>query len=586
VAEWETGMKRELQDGLIMNNSVVIIDEKKPGFPVSARVFQFFAILIGSWSFVSVFQESLNIPVNFFQVNAAILISTIIMYVLCFIPSYDIIKIFFGILFYVLFLFSRLPRLENAFYILENLVLDRLASYYNYQSYYFLANYKTAGKDTTLFVIMVLIPMVAFLSAAVMKSRYINLSGLLLFIPVSISFLFGIIPSEKYLIAYVIAVLYLSRSGFSIHHAANKDQKTILHRINSRAAVWLSLIGVILFLTLKIFVSQEQYDRVTEIKTMKTKIQTTLFNFTLDDVTNTFSEFHLPGANGSIGGLNGGELGKTSGVKYSGSDQLEVIAPKTSAEEGIYLKGYVGSVYTGDSWEGHTKKDKIKYNELLKSIPQEAFSPGNQIYSLLQTVLTNRIMSSSLSDGAGGDSFSTSYIPDTASLYQIYQGKLDIEYKNANKKFIYAPYFTDYSQIDNAYYEQDLYSAPHMKRKNYELNYFFNLKLGSLPDTMFDNLHGQIGEYSKYEKLYRDYVQQVYTELPSKGLERLKSDFAQNKFSTDTISQKIDYVKDYLDQNTHYTLSPGKLPKGKDFVEYFLYENKVGTVHIMRLLLH
>jgi hypothetical protein len=33
---------------------------------------------------------------------------------------------------------------------------------------------------------------------------------------------------------------------------------------------------------------------------------------------------------------------------------------------------------------------------------------------------------------------------------------------------------------------------------------------------------------------------------------------------------------DYLNRSTSYTLSPGRLPRNKDFVEYFLYENKIG----------
>ena len=40
--------------------------------------------------------------------------------------------------------------------------------------------------------------------------------------------------------------------------------------------------------------------------------------------------------------------------------------------------------------------------------------------------------------------------------------------------------------------------------------------------------------------------------------------------------KRINYVKSYLERHTDYSLSPGKLPRGKDFIEYFLYENKRG----------
>ncbi|MHB8127473.1 MAG: transglutaminase-like domain-containing protein [Mobilitalea sp.] len=71
---------------------------------------------------------------------------------------------------------------------------------------------------------------------------------------------------------------------------------------------------------------------------------------------------------------------------------------------------------------------------------------------------------------------------------------------------------------------------------------------------------------------------QVYTKLPEEGLERIKQDFSATKVQTanNNTPERIEYVMNYLSQNTEYSLSPGKLPKGKDFVEYFLYENKVG----------
>ncbi|MHB8127474.1 MAG: hypothetical protein ACYDEX_00545 [Mobilitalea sp.] len=482
-------MNRSLQDGLVIDNTVFIIDEKKSGYPISTRIFQFLAIIIGSWSMVSVFLESLSIPVNVIHINMTILVTTGIIFALCLIPGYDVIKQFFGALFYVLFAYSRFPRLQNGFYIVENLVLDKTSSYYGYQILQYKADYSVAVADATLLMIMILIPIISLLTVAIVRNRYVSLSSLLLFFPVSASFLIGVIPSERYLIAYVISVLYLSRSGFSTHHMANKDQKRLLHRIHSRSAVWLSLMGILLFFLVKLFVSPEQYEGVSEIKEIKTKLQTSLFEFNLEDTAKKFTDFRFPSMNKATGGLNGGELGKTGEVKYTNSEQLLVTAPITSIMNGIYLKGYVGSVYTGDKWEGHSKKDQKKYQQLLEKISIEEFPPVNQVSLLLYDIL-----------GKGGMEGYIGNINGSIPMSDIYfkQGKMKIDYQGANKKYLYAPYFTDYELLDQIVYRQDLYSAPKVKNDSYELDYFYNISLDSRFPFYLDLIDKQ-GDYSKKE---------------------------------------------------------------------------------------
>jgi hypothetical protein len=131
--------------------------------------------------------------------------------------------------------------------------------------------------------------------------------------------------------------------------------------------------------------------------------------------------------------------------------------------------------------------------------------------------------------------------------------------------------------MSNILYEQDLYAAPSIKKDNYEYLYYFNVSLMNNP-TFYEVLLEKLSDYSEYEKLYRDYVNRVYTILPAEGLVNIKRDFAPNRIITKTgsVTEKIEYVKNYLSQNTDYSLTPGKVPEGEDFVEYFVYQNKVG----------
>lgn len=560
-------MNKRPQDGLFIDNSFFVIDEKKTDFPLTARIVQFIAVFVCCWSSITVLIDSLQIPVNVLQIYFSLLIFSGIAFGLCLLPSYDLVKLFFGMFFYGLFFYSRFPRLQNGFYILENLVIDRLASYYNYQTLYFVAEYGTAAKDTTLLVIMTMIPMVVLASVAIVRNRYANISSIILFIPITISFLLGIIPSEACLIAYVASVLYLTKSGYSGHHIVDKTQKNVLHRISSRSAVWLSLLSIFLFFFLKLFISEEKYDNITEIKEMKKTIQTTLNETSINDVNKYFKKIHINGNSIAVGGLSGGKLGKTGSVEYNNSDQLVITAPRNSLEEGIYLKGYVGSEYTGDSWEPHSKRNEAKYQQLLKRLPDEAFSPVNQMADFIDRSIEQR---------------STDFEGTSAQFYNtfiLFNGKLNIKYIEANKRYLYTPYFTDYGLLtDEAYSKLDLYAAPKRQEDSYGFNYYYSFKIESQPESFMNGLETSLGDYTKYEKLYRKFVNDVYTQMPE-GLEQLKQDFSEENLPEDvddSITGRIDYIKHYLWQNTSYSLKPGKLPKGKDFVEYFLYENKVG----------
>ena len=142
----------------------------------------------------------------------------------------------------------------------------------------------------------------------------------------------------------------------------------------------------------------------------------------------------------------------------------------------------------------------------------------------------------------------------------------------------------------------------------------------------FGDIIAEFNEYGIEENAYFNYAREVYTKLPQEGLERVKQLVAghevhinptvlngenyssieqlggigsveksfQNKsvFRTEVERLKapvedvnsiqasyyeaIEFVRNYLAQNTSYSLKPGRAPSGEDYVEYFLFKNKKG----------
>ncbi len=556
-------MLQGFEDGVYMDNSVYIVDEKKQSTPLLLRVLQMLFILFGTWSAVSMLIEALNIPCNNLEINLAVLIFSAIFFALFLVPSYDLVKFFFGVLFYGLFAYSRGEQLLNGFYILENLLLRQIDAYYEVESVRFVADYTTRGVDTTLLLIMIIIPVIATLSMVVLRNRLAFFGAILLLIPPTANFALGFIPQERYLVAYVICTTYLISQTHSLRYVKDKKQKILLHKISSRAAAWLCLLGLILFFVMKLFVSKEDYAGMTRLTDIKTEMQTAIMNFSIEDFLDRITKIELFTRKVASTGLDGGRLGTEAQIRYEKEEHLRVIAPTSSIEEGIYLKGYVGSIYTGDRWGGHSEETLKEYEELKNRMPEERFRPVNQVNLFLQGMFTGNTVTQGMSDGLN---------------FRMKQGGMEISYNEANKEFLYAPYFTNYDLLKDIYYDKDLYAAPKKTENQYEYDYFYGVARAEA--SAFKDSLSKLGQegYVSYEKAYRDFVYETYTKLPEEGLKNIKRDFSAKRVQTRTgsVAEKIEFVRNYLEKNTKYSLSPGKLPKGKDFAEYFLYENKVG----------
>ncbi len=562
-------MSHKVKDGIIIDNTLYMMDEKKAGFPVFLRCLQVLAVIAGSCSAVLILRDCFFLPVETSRLLLVLFVFSCLIYALFLYPSYDMVKLAAAALIYFAVIKKYFVQLQNGFYIFENAVLNRAEDYYGMSADKFVARYSTAEEDITLLLILFAIPVIALLSLVIVRSRCLSACNVVLLLPVALSFAFGITPSETNLMMYLLTMVFLTRSYGS--GQSFKEQKFMLHRINSRAALVQVMIILLLFHIMKLAIPEDKYNDMEGIEVAKGEIQDFLFNFSWEDVTDKVIEIEwLPNRSTGNGGLNSGKLGRVDRVNYDETEQLRVSVPLKSISEGIYLKGFVGSVYTGDSWEGHSKETKRRYKELQKELLPADFQPVNGSTALLERL--------TLIGGGNTAGVLPGYLSRNPNKYEFKKGTIEIEYKDANKNHIYAPYLTDFDASDAAKYEYDLYAAPVSKDDSYEFEYYFGLSMKDKLGSSLKSVGTMLGDYSDYEKLYRKFVYETYTKLPEDGLEQLRSEFTREKIGSrvDSLDKAVSYIKDYLQSNAQYTLSPGKLPKDEDFVEYFIYQNKAG----------
>ena len=568
-------MKHREKGGIAIGETVHIMMDKEAKSTWQMAMFQMLAVLIGTWSMISILIDCFAIPVVMIYVNIMILLATVAFFPLYHWKTHVFIKeTFFGILFGIAICFYW-DQLKNGLYIVENFVIERCNFYLDYQTTKYIADNSRASEDTTILSIFIVAFIAVFLSMTVLHNKYKSICYIIMLLPVAGSFVVGITPKAQYLIAYMISFIVIIKLTSANSNSLSKDQTFQQYIVNYRVAVILSIMILAFLGFIRIVIPPAKYKEVVQLNDIKTDIQTYMFGFSIEEVTDKFLYHTLPnflGRGKVSGGLAGGKLGKADHVSFDGSEQLRATVPLRSFANGIYLKGYVGSVYTGDSWEGLSKKMRAQYKKLLKIIPEKEFAlvnMSNLLFTNLSELNSNPLLNSPLLN-----------ITNTFNnKYKLYKGKMNIEYQDANRSFLYAPYYTDFTKQEKIEYVQDLYAAPLKKRDRYEFDYYFNISLEKDLEVLLSaDLVIWSEEYMEFENAYRDYVYDIYTRLPDQGVELLKKDFTMVKenYQVEKIMERIAVVKDYLKDNTEYTLSPGALPKGKDYVEYFLYESHKG----------
>lgn len=266
------------------------------------------------------------------------------------------------------------------------------------------------------------------------------------------------------------------------------------------------------------------------------------------------------------GGVSDGRLGYIDKISYTRKVALEV--EMVSRSDAVYLKGYIGSNYTGNSWE---QLDESEYSKFARK--HKAFPNDENSYLEMQNMPVNY------------------QELDTQRLEKNNQNifeKLLVRNLRANPKYAYVPYNADYKNPDiTAYY--DACAAPNEGKSEYAFTVsgtgIYDEKrvteeFHPIDEVSFGSLeHFDVQkDFINLERQYRIFAHDVYTRLPEEGNERLLAE-AKRIFENKSMSKAeiIETVRDYLKKCADYSLEAGRLPEGEDFVDWFLYENHKGS---------
>ncbi|MBU5486053.1 hypothetical protein KQI86_17160 [Clostridium sp. MSJ-11] len=197
---------------------------------------------------------------------------------------------------------------------------------------------------------------------------------------------------------------------------------------------------------------------------------------------------------------------------------------KVAADKSYYLRGTTKHHYDGFSWKSY--EDSFKRVTFKDSIPDNLISGSQKTYI---TIYPTKINTSTL------------FSPINTININNKKGRV---YSNKDKIFLS-------SKIVKEEYKVEFYDA------------FNNMSISNINDLPIIN-YNLTDDYKKYLQLPDNIPRRVYN---------LVEDITKN---SSTVNDKIKDIYDFLNKNFKYSLNVSDIPEGKEFVSYFLFEEKKG----------
>lgn len=338
------------------------------------------------------------------------------------------------------------------------------------------------------------------------------------------------------------------------------------------------------------------YERSDALNKKRIEISNAFEDFSVNNLAESLEK--LSNAFGFSYKNNKNKLGSHDHVSYENTTDLIVTVDK-KYDGAIYLKESVDSIYDDNEWLELNDKvysdvmfsDFKKYGIFPQDFPclfTKLINPETADLNLNITSKVNkdRIFAPYGTDNYNGLSYnhdlavSSINKPERQFSYQFVP--IDTNYIAANAKFDSGKIFSvsdlrnnewgekiiSYCNENDLFYSEDLFKT--------------DSPIYADETVMYSNQ--QLIMAQLLENNYREFVYENYLQFPDNNGDMDEvydeySDILDKAVFAETASDKLeilDEIREKMSAETIYTLSPGKTPSNRDFVNYFLIENQKG----------
>lgn len=486
------------------------------------------------------------------------------------------------------------------------------------------------------FILFLLVGITTYLYVHKMPKIFVVLLGVIIAL---ICLVVGLMPDDIYFMVFAILTVAILGSGVA--------EKNNPNPVGEKASLFLVLVGCLIMTIVNVSFPAEQYEESIYTRGLKVKMQKAIHG--------DFRKLFL--GKTASGGLNHGKLGSFDTVEFSYDTMLEVQVNKVDTS--LYLKGYVGSEYTGNAWKPLSKEkqeEQLKIKDIHNIGMEDIATQGHKLDTFLSTGEKKADFSCAVENIL--EDRNTFFLPYLSEIEtELKEGKIQSKDIDGRKYTVMHYSDREYYIIDGGIYNianlmqgnlkaqfekmidmslEEYMENERKKNESVKLEDVLPNILPNIGNTMYfenDTVTNDTGIYASVdiseegqeiyqvlgkftflneladfvyqldqlqlaEEAYSKFVSENYLEVPKEQKETLEqlikedqnlyeqwliwngdlSYYSSSDIQTNTwdMWKKVSVVRNYLNSKTTYTLSPGKLPEGEDFVEYFLVKNKKG----------
>ncbi|MCL2054734.1 MAG: transglutaminase-like domain-containing protein [Oscillospiraceae bacterium] len=460
---------------------------------------------------------------------------------------------------FLLAAFAARYQIAAGFFNIANIYLAEARQVFRDNPFAPIAYPEEAANDMRVFVLFVVFLITLSLACAIAgRKKSLIIALPITVIPVELCFFFGFVPHYSAFIALV-----ASWAGIIALDASVPDSSSshTYKKASAQCGFAAAALMTLCFIIVQMYINLSGYERPAEVYSFGDDVFSYVENTTLQNALSDLAAINpLNSLGANRGAIDHGRLGRNGSVSFSNRPVLSVTIPKS--EDTIYFRGFVGSVYNGQSW---SELSNAKLTE-LSAISNNSVSEMSDIFLLESYNL--KLLNAALPE----HDFSVRNI-------------------SASRDYLYMPY----NLVPEAVSAYHIVNHSHFSSQSWGFNYsavFYDpAEYGgwykSIPSRGWSIYNRELAQD---EATYRLFVYDNYLTLPDgfTAADRVFTDEYYNFVSyegemeaavsrEEALQRKLYYIRRWLRDNCQYDLNAGKLPDGRDFIDYFINENQRGS---------
>ncbi len=321
-----------------------------------------------------------------------------------------------------------------------------------------------------------------------------------------------------------------------------KDKSYVFHKSNARTMAGLCTFAGIIALFFSIFCSLSVKSSESEALhsgSLKSSLDENVKILVQSGISGMFNRYE------ATGGMSGGKLGGVRSVRPDYETDL-IVTFVPYAFERIYLKSYTGAFYTSTEWLAPTQENGYIYSNVDEN--QIAFMESKTMYELMFN-----------------------------QIAPLMSAKMKIENVDASTNYLYLPYFTSNAPDHSRVTKESTLTGVSALDQTIEVSFIpysvSNYGISNSDANLYDFYKTE--EEQEMVRAYKTEAYNNYLSIPMSIRDEIDSYHELIGESPD-MDEQITMIRDFLYSNYTYDMSPGATPYNKDYVTYFLKEQKRG----------